>query len=63
MFKLGENFRKMYNLTDEMCLKIDSLSLEDISSGSMSTKDKEISKYGMNNQGENLMEKKLKQKK
>lgn len=55
MFKKGDAFRKANNLTDEMCLKLENLKLNEKSSSRMSKVDQEIAKKGDLGQGDRLV--------
>jgi len=60
MFKKGEAFRKANNLTDEMCLKLENLKINDKPVARMSKVDQEIAKKGDLGQGDRLVNSKKK---
>ena len=55
MFKKGDAHRKANNLTDEMCLKLDNLTIKEKPANRMSKVDAEIAKKGDLGQGERLV--------
>ena len=59
MFKKGDLLRKMNNLTDDMCLKLETLKISDKAT-KMSRQDYEIAKKGDIGQGERLVNSKKK---
>lgn len=59
MFKKGDAYRKMNNLSDELCLKLDNLKISE-KSNKMSKQDYEIAKKGDIGQGERLVSSKKK---
>ena len=63
-FKKGEVYRQINGLSDELCLKLDKMRLNDSNSNkkALSKKDKDILKYGDKGQGEGLVESKKKKK-
>ncbi len=56
MFNLGDTYRSINKLSDELCLNIKNLSFKDSSLLSMSKQDYEIMKKGQYGQGESLVE-------
>lgn len=56
MFNLGETYRNLNKLSDELCLNIKNLSFKDSSQPRMSKQDHEIMKRGQYGQGESLVE-------
>lgn len=59
MFKKGDLYRKMNNLSDELCLKFDNLKISEKST-KLSRQDYEIAKRGDIGQGERLVNSKKK---
>jgi cell division cycle 14 len=59
-FKKGEKFRKDNGLSDDMCLKLDNLTLTDKSGLIMSKMDSKIAKEGQEGQGDTLVSRKNK---
>lgn len=60
MFKKGDEYRKANKLTDEMCLKLENLKLNEKSNSRMSKVDQEIAKTGDQGQGDRLVKSKRK---
>ena len=58
MFKKGEAYRKANNLTDDLCLKLENLKLNEKPVGKMSKVDQEIAKKGDLGQGDRLVNRK-----
>lgn len=59
MFKKGDNFRKINNVSDEMCLKLENLKISE-KYNKMSKEDYERAKKGDIGQGERLVNSKKK---
>ena len=62
-FKKGDDYRKKNGLTDELCLKIENLKIDNKHGKGYSKKDDDIRKHGDIGQGEGLVDKKKKKDK
>jgi cell division cycle 14 len=62
-FKKGDEYRKKNGLTDELCLKIENIKIDNKHGKGYSKKDDDIRKHGDIGQGEGLVDKKKKKDK